>query len=85
MASTGRTAAGVLNDNDEGIAIVKFPLSTAIVKKVIAIVIVNPGTVICKNCKIRKKESINERKRHRKKFRWRFCFNEHAPIGYPTN
>ena len=32
------------------------------------------GTVNCKNCKIQKKESINERKRHRKKFRWRFCF-----------
>ena len=32
------------------------------------------GTVIYKNCKIRGKESINERKRHRKKFRWRFCF-----------
>ena len=67
----GRTAARVFNDNDEEIAIVKFPLSTVIVKKVIAYVIVNPGTVICK---IRKKESINERKRHRKKFRWRFCF-----------
>ena len=35
-------------------------------------------TVNCKNCKIQKKESINERKRHRKKFRWRFCFRPRA-------
>ena len=38
-----------------------------------------PGTVNCKNCKIRGKESINERKRHRKKFRWHFVFN--SPQG----
>lgn len=56
MASTGRTAARVFNDNDEEIAIVKFPLSTAIVKKVIAIVIVNLGTIICKNWKIRERK-----------------------------
>ena len=34
-------------------------------------------TVNCKNCKIQKKESINERKRHRKKFRWRFVVFDH--------